>query len=92
MSALRVNSGTANKKTARRRSLDVFGFDFVQAVIAAVLFFRRYATKPMPANPISSIAHVEGSGTGALPKIGVSFLRLSEQNVSIVGDEPRRRS
>jgi hypothetical protein len=29
------------------------------------LFFRRYATKPMPANPRIIMAQVEGSGTGA---------------------------
>jgi hypothetical protein len=31
--------------------------------VNAGLDFRRYAMKPMPAEPNSSIAHVEGSGT-----------------------------
>ena len=34
-----------------------------QAAINAAFDFRRYATKPTPAKPSSSIAHVEGSGT-----------------------------
>lgn len=34
--------------------------------------FRRYAMKPIPANPISIIAHVEGSGVAATVAIGVS--------------------
>jgi hypothetical protein len=40
-----------------------------QAAINAGFDFRRYAMKPTPANPISSIAHVEGSGTGAAKAI-----------------------
>lgn len=38
-----------------------------QAAINAGFDFRRYAMKPMPAKPRSSIAHVDSSGTsGAL--------------------------
>jgi hypothetical protein len=36
---------------------------FDQAAINAGFDFRRYAMKPRPAKPISSIAHVLGSGT-----------------------------
>ena len=34
-----------------------------QAVITAGLLFRRYAMKPRPARPVTSIAQVVGSGT-----------------------------
>src|SRR3954469_23958652 len=37
-----------------------------QPTVAAGFDFRRQAANPMPANPISSIAQVEGSGTAAM--------------------------
>jgi hypothetical protein len=35
-----------------------------QAIDFDLIFFLRQVANPIPANPISSIAHVEGSGTG----------------------------
>src|SRR6267142_16562 len=47
MPALRVKSGTPNKKTARRRPSEVMRWSYV--AFSAIAFFRRYAMKPMPA-------------------------------------------
>jgi hypothetical protein len=54
----------ARKGKAARRRLDIRDLDFNQVASAAL--FRRYAMKPRPAKPSSSIAQVEGSGTAAM--------------------------
>jgi hypothetical protein len=43
------------------KSIEVIAY----AAFSAIAFFRRYAMKPMPANPRIIMAHVEGSGTAA---------------------------
>jgi hypothetical protein len=53
----------SKRKAARRQPLNSNLIISDHAAINAGLFFRRYAMKPMPAKPRSSIAHVEASGT-----------------------------
>jgi hypothetical protein len=69
MSALRVKSGTPNKKTARRRSL-YSPICFDQAASIALLR-RRYVIAPIPAKPRIIMAQVEGSGTAGEVKSGI---------------------
>ena len=64
MSALCQTTVVARKEKAARRRLDIRDPDFNQVASAALL--RRYAIKPRPAKPSSSMAQVEGSGTAAM--------------------------
>jgi hypothetical protein len=49
-----------DRPKAAFRSLEGIAY----AALSAILFFRRYAMKPMPAKPRIIIARVGGSGTG----------------------------
>ena len=53
------------RKAARRRPSEVNRW-IAYAAFSAIAFFRRYAMKPMPANPRIIMAQVEGSGTAGV--------------------------
>ena len=59
--------GAVNSEKGRaeppQRCIQNIGIE--SAAINVGFDFRRYAIMPMPANPISGIAHVDGSGTAA---------------------------
>ena len=61
-----ASSGASEAEAAKRKGCPKASFTISsvsQAAINAGFDFRRYAMKPMPAKPRSSMAHVEGSGT-----------------------------
>jgi hypothetical protein len=60
---------SAKQKAARRRRLNSILLIADQATINAGFDFRRYAMKPMPAKPRSSIAQMDGSGTAVIAVI-----------------------
>jgi hypothetical protein len=67
--ARRIGDGSRGLRLASEASLGADGsncsaefLDLIQAA-SATLIRRRYVMKLIPAKPISSIAHVEGSGT-----------------------------
>jgi hypothetical protein len=70
------NVQVAQTKSRPKAALNLILMIGYQAAINAGFDFRRYAMKPMPAKPRSSIAHVEGSGT-AEPTVAISTFPLS---------------
>ena len=53
--------------------------------IATLCCDRRYPRKPIPANPMINIAHVEGSGTAEMVKVPLNGAPLAQRKESKQG-------